>query len=339
MSKSGSGKNKGKKTGHAFSGELRPSKSTVFFLGFLLLLVGAFGVLYNPANAENGDSSEPWAVSEEGILSLSPRDEPVFSAVVIKDVYSAGGSDTLKLLTFESLDTEMGALLRIPGTTDSENPNSTASSPGVPGLVLLPGAGVSKEGEQRLAMELSSLGYASLALDQRNYGAVNPEVDLDLYKAGLDPLEYQMVYDVLKAADALAAQPEVDPEKIAIIGESNGGRFALIAPALEPSLRGAVGISTCGYGFSGLNPERAGGPEAYRFYRSIDPDTYLAAIPPAKLVMLHSFNDTVIDYELALRTFDAAVEPKAMYSVSEATHGYTASMKPYLEKELAVIFS
>ena len=342
MSKSGSRKNKGKKTGHAFPGELCPSKSTIFLLGFLLLLVGAFGVLYNPANSENGSLNELWTVSEKGVLSFSVRDEPVFSAIVIKDVYSAGGSDTLKLLTFESQDTEMGALLRLPETSESSNfkvSTTSTTSRGVPGLVLLPGAGVSKEGEQRLAMELSSLGYASLALDQRNYAAVNPENDLGLYKAGLEPLEYKMVYDALKAADVLAAQPEVDPEKIAILGESNGGRFAIIASALEPSLKGAVGISTCGYGTSGLDPKNAGGPETYRFYRSIDPDTYLAALPPAKLVMLHSFNDTVIEHELALRTFKEAEEPKTMYNVSEATHGYTASMKPYIEKELAILFS
>ncbi|WP_269848594.1 alpha/beta hydrolase family protein [Methanosarcina horonobensis] len=41
-----------------------------------------------------------------------------------------------------------------------------------------------------------------------------------------------MVYDVLKAADVLASQPEIDPERLAVLGESNGGKFAIIACAL-----------------------------------------------------------------------------------------------------------
>jgi hypothetical protein len=40
-----------------------------------------------------------------------------------------------------------------------------------------------------------------------------------------------------------------------------------------------------------------------------------------------------------VKTFALAKEPKAMYNVSEAVHGYTGSMRPYLEKELAIIFS
>ncbi len=57
------------------------------------------------------------------------------------------------------------------------------------------------------------MGYATLTLDQRNLGGINMERDLELFKAGLEPVEYAMVYDALKAADVLAAQPEIDPRK------------------------------------------------------------------------------------------------------------------------------
>jgi hypothetical protein len=50
-------------------------------------------------------------------------------------------------------------------------------------------------------------------------------------------------------------------------------------------------------------------------------------------------NDTLIPYDTALKTFAVAKEPKAMYNVSDATHGYTASMRPYIEKELNMILS
>jgi len=183
------------------------------------------------------------------------------------------------------------------------------------------------------------MGYATLTLDQRNQGGVNFERDLELFRAGLEPVEYLMVYDALKAADVLSVQPEIDPERLAILGESNGGRFAIIAGALDPSLKGVIGISTSGYGTEELDPAGTTDPEVYRFRLSIDPDTYLSALPPSRLVMMHSFNDTVISHELALRTFDLAKEPKAMYNTTEETHGYTASMRSDLEKELALLLN
>ena len=317
MSRQDSGKKESKRRA---SSRTRTSKPAVFLLGFLFVLVGVFGVLYNPSG-----SATPWEVSETGVLVFPDRGEPVFSAREIEDVYAPENSDTLKLLSFESRGEKIQALLRI-------HANSSSS----PGLVLLPGAGVSKEAEQGLAAELSKMGYATLTPDQRNLGGINMERDLGLFRAGLEPLEYTMVYDALKASDVLAAQPEIDPERLAILGESNGGRFAILACALNPSFRGVIGISTSGYG-SEENPSLADDPEAYRFSRSIDPDTYLPTLPPAKFVQIHSFNDTVIPHDQALRTFALAKEPKAMYNVTEEIHGYTASMRPYLEKELALL--
>jgi len=320
-----SGKKELKKTKKPSSG-VRIPRPVVFLLGFLLILVGFFGVLYNPANSIEGIL--PWEISEAGTLSFPQREEPVFTAQEIEDLYSPEDPDILKLVSFESSGEKVQALLRVPA-------NSSSSA----GIVLLPGAGVSKEGEQGLAAELSKMGYATLTLDQRNQGEVNVDRDLELFRAGLEPVEYFMVYDALKAADVLSVQPEIDPERLAILGESNGGRFAIIACALDPSLKGVIGISTSGYGTEEVDPAGTTDSEAYRFYRSIDPDTYLSVLPPSRLVLIHSFNDTVISHELALRTFALAEEPKAMYNATEETHGYTASMRPDVEKELARILS
>lgn len=287
--------------------------------------MGIFGFLYNPSNSIEDTLS--WELSEAGLLSFPERGEPVFTIQEIGDAYSPENPDILKLVSFKSGGDKVQALLRVPS-------NASSSSPGV---ILLPGAGVSKESEQGLAVELSKMGYATLTLDQRNQGAINIDGDLELFKAGLEPAEYLMVYDVLKAADFLSSQPEIDPERLAVLGESNGGRFAIIACALDPSLKGVIGISTSGYGTEELDPVKVADSEAYQFYRSVDPDTYLSVLPPSKLVMIHSFNDTVISHELALRTFDLAEKPKAMYNTTEETHGYTGSMNPYLEKELALL--
>jgi len=324
LSKHNFGKKESKKS--AFS-RIKAIKPRFFYLGFLLIFVGIFGVLYNPANYSQRTS--PWSVSEAGTLSFTKRGEPLFTAHEIKDVYFPENSDTLKLLFFESQGDKIQALLRIPAKSNS--------SLGFPGIILLPGATVRKESEQGLAVELSKLGYATLAIDQRNLGSVSVEKDLELFRSGLEPFEYTMVYDALKAADVLAVQPEIDPKRLTILGESNGGRFAVIACALDPSLKGVIGISTAGYGTEDIDPSFVADNKTYRFYRSIDPDTYLPTLPPVKFVLIHSFNDTVIPHEAALKTFALAKEPKVMYNVSDAMHGYTSSMHPYLEKELALI--
>ncbi len=324
LSKHNSGKKESKKG--AFS-RIKAIKPRFFYLGFLLIFVGIFGVLYNPANYFQRAST--WSISEAGTLSFTKREEPLFTAHEIKDIYFPENSDTLKLLSFGSQGDKIQALLRIPAKSNS--------SLGFPGIILLPGATVRKESEQGLAVELAKMGYATLAIDQRNLGSVSVEKDLELFRSGLEPFEYTMVYDALKAADVLAVQPEIDPKRLAILGESNGGRFAMIACALDPSLKGVIGISTAGYGTEDIDPSFVADNETYRFYRSIDPDTYLPTLSPVKFVLIHSFNDTVIPYEAALKTFALAKEPKVMYIVSDATHGYTSSMHPYLEKELALI--
>ncbi len=71
-------------------------------------------------------------------------------------------NSTLYEVRFASRDAQVAALLRIP-----------AAKAAVPGIVLLPGATVTKEREQGLAKYLSSLGYASITPDQRNLGAID----------------------------------------------------------------------------------------------------------------------------------------------------------------------
>jgi uncharacterized protein len=325
LSKHSSGKKESKKSVSSGAKTLKPR---FLLLGLLLILVGVFGIRYNPSSSTQAAAS--WDVSDSGVLSFSHREKPVFTIQEIADQYAPENPDILRLLSFESNNEKVQALLRIPA-------NSNSSSH-FPGIVLLPGATVGKEAEQRLAVELSKMGYATLTIDQRNLGGVNVDKDLELFRTGLEPIEYSMVYDALKATDVLAAQPEIDPKRLAIVGESNGGRFAIITCALDPSLKGVVGISTSGYRTEEINSAEVDS-KSYRFYRSIDPDTYIPDLPPAKFVLIHSFNDTLISYDTALKTFALAKEPKAMYNVSEAAHGYTNSMRPYLEKELAAILS
>jgi hypothetical protein len=180
------------------------------------------------------------------------------------------------------------------------------------------------------------MGYASLGIEQRNRGGVNPEYDYGLFREGKEPIEYKMVFDALRTVDVLRQDVRIDSTKIVIIGESNGGRFAITAAALDPDIKGVVGISTSGYDTKSqivnIRDETA-----IRFYRSIDPDTYLGLLPPRKFVMLHSVNDNIISIVLAENTFRKAKEPKRFYSVTTGTHGFSEGMMEPLENELRLM--
>jgi hypothetical protein len=147
-----------------------------------------------------------------------------------------------------------------------------------------------------------------------------------------------MVHDALAAANVLGDQSEVDENSIAMLGLSNGGRFAIIATAIEPEIKGVIGISTSGYDTDSIEVDETVDMNAYQFYRSIDPDNYLGMISSRGFVMLHSINDSTVPYELALRTYDKAEEPKALYPINGSTHGYSPLMAEDIENELDAIF-
>lgn len=294
------------------------------FIGSALILTALILWVTSP---NPSDHTGDWYVDEHGIMSYpTERGVPIFDS----EIYEITSDYLLESLNYASRNANISALLRIPNST----------SP-VPGILILPGATVTKEGEQGLASELADMGYASMVIDQRNLGGVDFQLDGQLFEAGKEPIEHMMVFDALKAVDVVRENPKIDPDKIAIIGISNGGRFAIIAAAIDPSIKGVVGVSTSGYNTETLINEKSGQmtQSQIRFFHSIDPDSYLNRLPPRKLVMIHMTNDSIIPIDMAQATFEKAENPKSFYPVEGTNHGYNAAMRAILETELEQIFS
>ncbi len=306
-------------------------------IGAVLLIAGII-IAMLMGSLNSGDTSAinggDWTVSDEGILSYSVS-MPQYNLSEPR----SDGNTTLSTVQFQSRGMQMAGLLRIPmQARPGQNSDERASR--IPGVVLLPGATVTKEREQGLAKRLADLGYATLTLDQRNLGAIDPDSDLQLFIKGSEPIEHKMVYDALAAAGILRLQPGIDPDGIIYAGESNGGRFAIIASALDARSRGVLAISTSGYGTDAAIAS-AGmiDKDIIRFYRSIDPETYLFKIPPRPLAMIHSSNDTVIPRQLAEKTYAMAYQPKSFDIVGCTQHGYCTEMDAYIEKRLSSMVS
>ncbi|MGM0771616.1 MAG: alpha/beta hydrolase [Halobacteriota archaeon] len=302
---------------------LKRHNNVILLIGVSLLLVGFYGLFYS-------GQEDPWTMTDDGLLSYPEREELQYSVI---DVDDSNSGYVVKAITYTSREVEVDSLLTIP--TNAGNNNSDP----VPAVVVLPGAGVTKENEHSLSERLAEMGYASIVIDQRNLGAINVENDIMLFRNGAEPIQFLMVYDALMASDVLRDQPEIDDSKIAMLGLSNGGRFAIIATSLDDSLAGVVGISTSGYDSDSLNREDVVDQAAYDFFISIDPDNYLDSISPRPFVMIHSLNDTIITYDSALKTFEKADEPKSFGTVDGESHGYTEAMYPHLEAGLEEIFA
>ncbi|MDO8339662.1 MAG: alpha/beta hydrolase [Candidatus Burarchaeum sp.] len=296
----------------------------------ILLLAGCFSA----PQPQTG-----FSVSNSGVLSYpAARGEMKYE----KELLESGSSYALYKLAYAGASnaTIYGLLREVSGAGSAGGSGVQAERAAI---VLLPGAGRTKEQEQELAQALAGMGYSTLSLDQR--GDVGESKDLaegfDTQYAGFlrgeEIFEYKRVYDVLRASDILR---QSNHAKIIFMGESMGGRYSIIACAIEPACTGAVGISTSGYGF-----DYAKMPDANltRFALSIDPDTYAPLIAPRKLVMFHSPNDPVIPLELARSTYLKAHEPRSFVEVEcsdsegNGLHGWCTSMNAVLEQELQKI--
>jgi carboxymethylenebutenolidase len=81
---------------------------------------------------------------------------------------------------------------------------------------------------RRIAARFAKEGYAALAPDLYSHGTrivCLSRVMVDMLSGGAA----REIADVHAAREALAARPEVDPERIAIAGFCQGGGFALVA--------------------------------------------------------------------------------------------------------------
>ncbi|MBI2658378.1 alpha/beta fold hydrolase [Candidatus Woesearchaeota archaeon] len=256
-----------------------------------------------------------WLVDSQGYLVYPPdRGEIKFA----RENYGETENLTISRIIYPSRNGNVYGLLVLP----------KSASDLMPGIVLLPGAGVSKESELELAKKISSLGAAVLTIDQRGTGETTGRVntieqDYADFINAREPSQHLMVYDALRAYDLLYSAPFVDPGRIIIAGESLGGRIAVIAAAIDRNIEGVLAISSAGFGFEMTNDTRVNA-----FLNSIDSDHYIDQISPRKLVMMHNAYDTKIPLSSAAKSYSKALEPKQFILVNDTgcDHGYCDSM-------------
>ena len=98
-------------------------------------------------------------------------------------------------------------------------------------------------GSQNLhyARELADRGYVCLVPDYPGFGGYNP----DAYALGYQSVTMKGIWNHMRAVDVLRDLPEVDGDRIGVIGHSLGGHNALFVAAFDPRIKAAV--TSCGF--------------------------------------------------------------------------------------------
>lgn len=280
-------------------------KKTTVFLAVLVVAAVALVLFYFQPHS----FSDAFSIKGGKIYYSPNRPMPEYNATALEET----GEYSLTKISFQNRGTTVYALLRIP---------KAARNPSV--AIILPGSTVPKEARQNLASLLEKQGIASLALDERGNGetklaATTLEQEFGKFTEGKEFLDAEMVLDVLKAYDVLSAFP-VNKQKVFLVGESMGGRSAMIAASIDSSIAGVLVISSAGYGMPSGNTD-----EETQYIRAIDPDNYVSSISPRPVFFIHSTTDKVIPLASAERAFSIAGEPKG-FSTVECNHGYCQQM-------------
>ena len=293
------------------------------YIGLILVVLIVISLFYFKFfNAKNSSPKKTagkglieWSVDKNGYIHYPlDRGDIRFSRETINQ------TDRLLIsrIIYESRNGNIYGLLFLPASVDEL----------LPAVVLLPGAGVSKESELNLAEKIAELNAAVLVIDQRGVGETGgnfPNLDEDYYAflKGKEPYQHLMVYDALRGYDLLKSAPFIDSKRIIIAGESLGGRIAVIAAAIDRNIKGVLVISSSGSGFNGGNDTSKD-----TFLKSIDLDNYIGLITPRRIVMMHNVYDRNIPVSLAISSYSKAQDPKMFVLVNDTqcNHGYCDSM-------------
>ena len=120
-----------------------------------------------------------------------------------------------------------------------------------------------KSGDRDYALQAVKEGYAALVIEQRGFGERKCAKDKFLWKNTTcehpamvamllgRTLLRERAWDVQRAIDAVSTLPEIDMDKIAIMGNSGGGTASYYTACLEPRIKAVMpSCSVCSFDHS-----------------------------------------------------------------------------------------
>ncbi len=202
------------------------------------------------------------------------------------------------------------------------------SPPPAPTLVLCHGAWTGRRECLPLALSMHRRGYNVLLFDFRAHG---------LSEGRYITVGHREMNDVLGAVAYLKTRPEVDVERIGVIGFSMGAASAIRAAAACPDIRAVVADSAYAAFVDAVRasfrqvvhfPHYPLGPMALRMAKwllRVDPQQLrpldsIGLIAPRAVFIIHGQDDKIVPVRHAQLLFKAAGEPKQLWIAPKAHH-------------------
>ncbi len=228
-------------------------------------------------------------------------------------------------VTFNSIRQErVPAMLYIPRT-------ATPSSP-LPCVFWLHGYGGSKEETRGMMILIQQLGYAFICLDAQYHGERRRPTK-DMYSLDLVQDRYalaQTVIDHRRALDLLETMPEIDPDRIGLVGGSMGAIIGALLAGVDSRIKVSILVSGGGgwvemIRISDLGPATLMRGYLRGYYQIVD--RLLDPVDPINLIhrvhtlqMHHGTEDVTVPYSTGVALFEKAGEPKEFYSYPGEDH-------------------
>ncbi|HPQ67709.1 MAG TPA: dienelactone hydrolase family protein [bacterium] len=204
-----------------------------------------------------------------------------------------------------------------------------------PCMICLPPTGGGMDLTKNFAASYAEAGYTTLGFYRREM-FFNPdksmEYNVELFR--------QSVIDVRRGIDFLQGQPEVDLEKLGIMGASLGGIIGALSTVADGRIKATASLVSAGNlpkildtsGYSRVRKFRNGLMKRYDvkrdklkdwatpYLKPIDPLTYADRIDPARYLMINGSMDNIIKLSAAEDTWLAFGKPEwRIYPVGHYT--------------------
>ncbi len=214
----------------------------------------------------------------------------------------------------------------------------------VPGVIVLDILDGTQRVARAQALYLAMRGVAAMTLYLPYYGPRRPgnvrflSLNLDHTRSAMG----QAVSDVRRAAAILLSRPEIDSDRLAIVGTSFGGIVAALSAEMEPAFRRAV-LMLAGGGFVDTfysHPRAApyrklwealGGSKErlQQLIAPLDPLTYAARLRDRDVIMLAGKRDEIVPVQAAQNLARAANAKLILFDCSH--HGAILYFIPAME--------
>ena len=181
---------------------------------------------------------------------------------------------------------------------------------------------------------LPAQGFNLFVFDYRGYG-----------KSAGTPDRRGVYEDSLAALDYVAARPNIDHERLLVLGLSLGGANAIAAVGSR-TIAGirAVAIESAFSSYRKIVRDKIAAMPLLSILRtplsyiligdSLSPDAVIANIVPTPLLIIHGTNDSVVPYAHGKRLFELAREPKRLWTIEGGDHteAFADPASPYRQR-------